>query len=168
MASSVSADLLREHLLYTAWASRRLVHALEHLPEEHLTHNFQTSERTILGTLVHVFAADRIWMARVKGEALTSFISEGDYNLHVLQIDWPLLYEKWNEWAAGLADENASAEISYHDMKGNPHVSTAWEVVLHLVNHGTHHRGQVAGFLRALGHTPPPLDLVLYYREARK
>jgi uncharacterized damage-inducible protein DinB len=34
-----------------------------------------------------------------------------------------------------------------------------------VVNHGTHHRGQVSGFLRVMGHTPPPLDLVFYYRE---
>jgi uncharacterized damage-inducible protein DinB len=33
------------------------------------------------------------------------------------------------------------------------------------VNHGTHHRGQVAGFLRAMGKAPPPLDLMAFYRE---
>jgi uncharacterized damage-inducible protein DinB len=37
--------------------------------------------------------------------------------------------------------------------------------VLHVVNHGTHHRGQVAGFLRTMGHAPPALDLIAYYRE---
>jgi uncharacterized damage-inducible protein DinB len=168
MAVSVSADLLREHLLYTAWASHRLVHAIEHLPAEQITHNFQTSERSILGTLVHVFAADRIWLSRVQGETLSSFISDDDYNLHVLQIDWPLIYDRWHEWAAGLTDENTSQPLSYHDLKGNPYVSTAAEVVLHLVNHGTHHRGQVSGFLRALGHTPPPIDLIWYYRERAK
>jgi uncharacterized damage-inducible protein DinB len=36
---------------------------------------------------------------------------------------------------------------------------------LHLVNHGTHHRGQISGFLRAMDHTPPPLDLIAYYRS---
>ena len=41
----------------------------------------------------------------------------------------------------------------------------AWQIVTHVVNHGTHHRGQVSGFLRTMGHTPPPLDLSFYYRE---
>jgi uncharacterized damage-inducible protein DinB len=55
--------------------------------------------------------------------------------------------------------------IHYQDMKGNSYTSTLWEIVLHVVNHATHHRGQVAGFLRTLGHTPPPLDLIRFYRE---
>jgi len=161
----VSADVLREHLRYTAWASHRLVHAVEYLPADHLAHDFHTSERSILGTLVHVFAADRIWFSRIKGETGVSFVSEVDYNLHVLQIDWPLIYDKWMEWAGALTDSDVREQISYHDLKGNPYVTPVWEIVLHVVNHGTHHRGQVSGFLRALGHTPPQLDLIRYYRE---
>ena len=161
----VSAGVLRDHLSYTAWASQRLVHAVEHLSHEQLIYDFKTADGGILGTLVHVFGADRVWLARVLGETRTSFLSDADYNLHVLQIDWPLLYGKWQEWAATLTDETVGQEIAYRDMKGNPYVSTAWEIVLHVVNHGTHHRGQVSGFLRALGHTPPQLDLIRYYRE---
>ncbi len=54
--------------------------------------------------------------------------------------------------------------IEYKDLKGNPYQSPLWQIVLHLVNHGSHHRGQVSGMLRALGKTPPPLDLIAYYR----
>jgi uncharacterized damage-inducible protein DinB len=50
-------------------------------------------------------------------------------------------------------------------MRGNPWTQPLWEIVLHVVNHGTHHRGQAAGFLRSLGHTPPKLDLIFYYRQ---
>jgi uncharacterized damage-inducible protein DinB len=162
---SVSADVLREHLRYTAWASHRLVRAVEHLSADQLAHDFHTADRNILGTLIHVFAADRIWLSRVQGESPASFISEADYNLHVLQIDWPLIYDKWNEWAGALNDDTAREQISYRSLKGGPYVNTAWEIVLHVVNHGTHHRGQVSGFLRALGHAPPQLDLIYYYRE---
>ena len=73
---SVSAGVLRDHLSYTAWASQRLVHAVEHLSREQLIHDFKTADGGILGTLVHVFAADRIWLARVLGETPTSFLSD--------------------------------------------------------------------------------------------
>jgi uncharacterized damage-inducible protein DinB len=162
---AVSADVLREHLRYTAWASHRLVRAVEHLTPDELAHDFHTSDRSILGTLVHVFAADRIWLSRIGGESPTSFSASEDYNLHVLQIAWPLLYQKWDEWAAALTDSSAQEQISYRNPNGDPYVSSAWEIVLHVVNHGTHHRGQVSGFVRALGHAPPQLDLTRYYRE---
>jgi len=63
------------------------------------------------------------------------------------------------------ADAAIAEPISYRDMKGHPWVSPVWQIVLHVVNHGTHHRGQVAGFLRSMGKTPPVLDLIAYYRS---
>lgn len=158
----VSAEILRSHLAYTAWADDLLLRAVAQIPSEHLTHDFQTADRNIIGTLAHTFAADRIWLQRVLGEPYTGFISDEDRKLETLQRDWPALLERWQEWAAGLTD--TSAPIHYHDLKGNPYSTSAWEIVLHVVNHGTHHRGQASGFLRTLGHTPPALDLIRYYR----
>lgn len=159
----VSAEVLREHLDYSAWASRQLVHALEGLTGEQLVHDFGTADKSVLGTLVHVFGADRLWLARVRGPAPGTFLSDADYDLRVLQTEWPLVHDGWREWVAGLTDPGAS--IAYRDMSGNPHQSTASEIVLHVVNHGTHHRGQVSGFLRMLGVAPPQLDLIRYYRQ---
>ena len=155
----VAADTLRQHIAYTAWATDRLMRAIEQIPPEHLTHDFQTADRTILGTLVHTFGADRIWLRRVLSEPVTAFLTDDDHHLATLQRDWPIVHQCW---AANLDDP--SRVIHYQDLKGNPYTSTLWEIVLHVVNHATHHRGQVSGFLRALGHTPPQLDLIRYYR----
>jgi uncharacterized damage-inducible protein DinB len=162
---AVSADTLRTHLAYTTWASQRLVDAAARLSPEELTRDFQTADGSVLRTLAHVFAADRVWLARLTQAPISEFISEADYSLAVLQNDWPALLDRWRQWAAGLTDESAQAIVAYKDMKGNPYSRPLWQLVLHVVNHGTHHRGQVSGFLRVLGHTPPPLDLVFYYRE---
>jgi uncharacterized damage-inducible protein DinB len=159
----VSADTLRHHLAYSAWADDRLLRAVEQVPADHLNHDFGTADRTILRTLVHVYAADRIWFGRILGAAPKTFVSDADYQLSVLKQDWPALNARWQDWAAGI--EDSGAVIHYQDLKGNPWQSPVWQIVLHVVNHATSHRGQVAGFLRALGHTPPPLDLIVFYRE---
>ena len=161
----VSADLLRADLQYTAWASHRLVEAASGLTAEELARDFQTADKTVLGTLVHVFAADRIWFARVTGAPVTAFVSDADYQLSVLQNDWPPLLNRWQQWAATLTDASLQETLSYTDTKGNPFGRPLWQVVLHVVNHGTHHRCQVSGFLRAMGHTPPPLDELFYFRQ---
>jgi uncharacterized damage-inducible protein DinB len=161
----VSADALRMHLAYTAWASRRLVDLAGKLSAEELKRDFQTADHSVLGTLVHVFAADRIWLARVTGSAGGPFLTDADYSLAVLQTDWPAVQEKWQQWATGLTDADAPRVVSYKDTQGNGYQRPLWQLILHVVNHGTHHRGQVSGFLRSMGQTPPPLDLTAYYRE---
>ena len=75
------------------------------------------------------------------------------------------MLQVWQQWAAGLTEENVTRIASYQDTKGNPYTTELWKIVLHVVNHGTHHRGQVSGFLRTMGHVPPPLDLIAYYRR---
>src|ERR1700689_3534089 len=104
---SVSADTLRMHLAYSAWASRRLVDAVARLSPQELQRDFQTADHSPLGTLVHVFAADRIWLARVTGAASQPFVSEADHSLAVLQNDWSALHEKWGQWALVMTDQSA-------------------------------------------------------------
>jgi uncharacterized damage-inducible protein DinB len=63
-----------------------------------------------------------------------------------------------------MTDEQAAAKVAFRDMKGNPYEMPLWQILLHVVNHGTHHRGTVSGFLRAMVRTPPQLDLIAFYR----
>jgi uncharacterized damage-inducible protein DinB len=161
---SLSVEDLREHFAYSAWASRRLVHAASELTAAELLRDFETSDHSVLGTLVHAFAADRVWLARLRSAARPPYSTEVDYHLSVLQNEWPELYRQWDEWLAGLNDDAARADFTYQDMRGNTWTQPIWKLVLHVVNHATHHRGQVSGFLRAMGHVPPVLDLVAFYR----
>jgi uncharacterized damage-inducible protein DinB len=161
----VSADTLRLHLDYTAWASARMLDAAAALSEEELNRDFKTSDKCVLDTLVHVFAADRVWLSRIHGVTRATFLDAEDRNFSTLQREWPALHQRWKDWAAPLNDERAVVKIAYKDMKGNPYEQPLWQILLHVVNHGTHHRGQAAGFPRAMGHTPPSLDLIAYYRQ---
>ena len=155
---------LKQHLAYSAWASRRLVEAAAKLSEAELTRDFGTADKSVLGTLVHVFAADRVWLGRVRGHVPARFIDlDRDMKMSVLETDWPAVLAGWQEYLDSLAD--VTAPISYKDLKGNAYTTPLWQIVLHVVNHATHHRGQAAGFLRTMGHVPPPLDLIFYYRQ---
>jgi uncharacterized damage-inducible protein DinB len=161
----VSVDTLRLHLNYSAWASQRLMDSAAKLSQDELTRDFQTADKTVLDTLVHVYAADRIWLARVLGEPRATFIDPEDRDLTTLQTEWPALQERWKLWLRDFHDDDALRVFDYKDLKGRLYSQPLWQILLHVVNHGTHHRGQVSGFLRAMGHPPPPLDLIAYYRS---
>jgi uncharacterized damage-inducible protein DinB len=162
---SASADALRLHLEYSAWASQRILDAASRLTEEELSRDFKTSDRSVIGTLAHTFAADRFWLDRIQGNAPATFIDDEDRRFDILRKEWPALQQRWKEWAAPLTDEDVVAKISYEDTEGNPYEQPLWHILLHVVNHAAHHRGQVSGFLRAMGHTPPPLDMTDFYRS---
>jgi len=162
---TLSADTLRLHLEYCAWADERIFEAAKKLTSEELARDFNTSDKNVVGTLAHVFAAERIWLARLQGEPRASFISDEDRRIATLDEAWPELQRRWQEWAAALNDEAALDGIAYKDLRGNSWENPVWQIVLHVVNHGTHHRGQASGFMRAMGHTPPPLDLIFFYRS---
>ena len=66
---TISADILRMHLNYNSWASGRLMEAVRDFPDNELRHDFGTADRTLIGTLVHIFGADRIWLSRVQGRS---------------------------------------------------------------------------------------------------
>ncbi len=162
---SAPAETLRTHLDYTAWATRRLLDAAVALTPEEWTRDFGTADRSVLGTLTHVFGADRIWLARIRGGPPEHFRRPEGYEADRLAAEWRGVLAEWRDWAAPLTDEAVLARCRYTDMKGRPWVSPLWQIVLHVVTHGTHPRGQVAGFLRSLGKVPPNLDLIAYYRE---
>jgi len=160
-----SADLLRTHLDYSKWASKRLVDAASTLPPEELARDFETADHSVLGTLVHIYAADRVWLGRIRRNPPARFLDPGkDMHLEVIRDAWPRLLDDWRSWSEGLTEESLRVPLQYTDLKGNAYETPIWQIVLHVVNHATHHRGQVSGFLRAMGHTPPVLDLTAYYR----
>ena len=163
---SITADILRLHIDYTAWADHRLIEVVSTLPETEITHDFKTADRSILGTLVHIYVSDRIWLARFQRASYpVTPVSEADHHFAVLQNEWPALMNRWKQWVSGLTDQDVRQIVPYIDMRGRHWEEPLWQLVFHVVNHGTHHRGQVSGFLRSLGHNPPPLDMTLYYRS---
>jgi uncharacterized damage-inducible protein DinB len=157
-------QLLRYQLDFTSWANDRVLTAAAGLTPEELRQDFKTSDKSILGTLAHCYRAERIWIKRLQGEK-ADFKVEGDDTLGALQHNWPALQGAWADWARSLTDESAVADFSYSDLKGNPYAQPTWTIVMHVVNHSTHHRGQAVGFIRALGHTPPNVDLITFSRQ---
>ena len=119
----VSVDTLRLQLDYSAWASQRMMDVAAKLSEEELTRDFKTADKTVLDTLVHIYAADRIWLTRVLGEPRATFIDPQDRDLTLLQTEWPALHQRWKLWLRDFNDDDVLRVIDFKDIKGRAYSS---------------------------------------------
>jgi uncharacterized damage-inducible protein DinB len=147
---------------YTGWASRKILAAVEALPLEQRCCGNGISHQSIEGTVNHIFLADRLWLRRTTGAEASGF---GEITFDELRTAWPEVLDQWQAWADGLTDADAERVIAYKLLNGSPGESTASQIVTHLVNHATLHRGQVMGMIRQLGVVPPATDILWFYRE---
>ena len=163
---TISPEALQQHIDYNVWASRRLLTAVSSMSPEELTHDFGTADKTILGTLAHLYVAEKNWLARMQeGVAATQNRTTADNQLETLLQKWTGTQNDWKIWISQLPPEAPNLVMEYLDLQGRRWAQPLWQIVLHVVNHATHHRGQISGFLRALGKIPPPLDYIAFVRE---
>ena len=156
--TSVEARL---HLGYSAWASRKLVEAVRAVPDVDLEKPVGISHDSLLGTLAHILWADWLWFTRV-----VEPLEKPGQAREVLDKVWPELQDKWVAWAEGASDAEINRVVEYRSiLDGQMTRTPAWQIVLHVVNHATLHRGQVMGMLRQMGIAPPHTDLMKFYRE---
>jgi uncharacterized damage-inducible protein DinB len=153
------------HIRYTGWASRKLLDAAKDIPSETLVKDQGVSHASILGTLAHTFFADAVWYMRAVDPSMPRPDPKAVPPLEVLDTRWRDLLQKWEAWAQTLADPDLDKKISYRLLDGSPMESTLKQVVMHVVNHATLHRGQAVALLRQAGVKPPATDLIFYYRE---
>jgi uncharacterized damage-inducible protein DinB len=154
----MTSEEIRHHIFYSGWASRRLLDAALALTEEEQYREFGVSHKSLMGTLEHIFLADRVWFARMVDPRVLQ--SEEPFT-----TVWPQIQKRWEAWATALTHQDIVRSIDYKDLKGDSHRTPVWQIALHVVNHATLHRGQAMSLLRQLGAAPPPTDLIYYYRE---
>ena len=162
----IDSALLKTQLDYSYWASDRLLDAARPLAEEELARDLGNSFGGVLGTLVHIFEADRLWLSRVAGSPrFTLADAEERWTIDSLQSAWVDVHLGWIDWA-GSVDE-VEEPLYYVNLAGKAYQLPLWQVVFHVVNHGTYHRGQITTMLRQLGFSPVSTDLHNYYLSLR-
>ena len=64
-----------------------------------------------------------------------------------------------------LSDADLPADVSYKNSKGVPFEEPLWQILMHMLNHGTQHRAEAAAMLTDFNHSPGDVDMILYFRE---
>lgn len=153
---------------YNAWANARIYKAASGVSDEQYRRDLGLYFKSLHGTLNHLLTADRIWMRRLTGtgdhpSSLNAIVCEDLRSLSSARLaeDARIL-----AFVEALAEEDLERVLEYRTMAGTV-IRQKWrEVLAHVFNHQTHHRGQAHAALTILGVAEPDgLDLLILQRE---
>jgi len=166
-------QLLQLDLEYSAWATQRVLTACASLPFADLARDQPASHRSILATLNHYFISEEFWTDCLIANSLPPLADIGapeiytpqEDHLAALQSKWTKLWRLQADWLEPLSEEDLAAKLTT-SLPGGRHVPlTRWQLIRHIVNHSSLHRGQAVSMIRAIGHRPPNVDIIGYYIE---
>jgi uncharacterized damage-inducible protein DinB len=154
---------------YNAWANDLMFDAVAALPEGEATRERGTLFKNMVHTLNHNYVIARIWQAHLEGRE-HGFAARNTKDhpplgeLHAAQR----AIDRWYlDWADSLTEAALGEEVSFTLIGGNRGTMTRSEILLHVVNHNTYHRGFVADMFYQVPARPPTTDLPVFLRERR-
>ncbi len=160
-------DHFRKFAGYNQWVNKRLYDALSQLSEQEMQKDLGAFFGTLTGTLNHLLVGDLLWMQRfdkggLKPETLDTVLHENFAELrkHREETD-----ERIIRFISGCSNDYLASHMAYRTSAGIDCRDRISDMLTHMFNHQTHHRGQCHHMLSQLGKAPPPLDMIYFIRE---
>jgi uncharacterized damage-inducible protein DinB len=163
----MNANDLTTMIDYHYWARDRLLDALEPLTAEQYNRDLGSSFKSIRDTVVHIYAAEWAWHARWRGTSPAALLSSEPYpDVPSIRRAWAETEQNVRAFVDALGESGLARVIDYQLLSGAPGSSPFWQMLQHVVNHASYHRGQVTTMLRQLGAKPAKsMDMIAFYRE---
>ena len=153
---------------YNAWANKLIFDAVGGLPEGEATKPRQSLFKSMVHMLNHNYVIDRIFQAHLEGR--------GHGYAARNTPDHPPLEELWRAqqevdawyiaWSDSLTEAALSETLRFTFVGGGEGAMTRGDILLHVVNHTSYHRGFVAQMFYEVPARPPTTDLPVYLRDA--
>lgn len=158
---------LRELYAYMRWANGHMLDAVAQLGPDEFTRPLGSSFPSVRETLVHMLGAEWRWLERWHGRAPAPLPTSWDLStLESIRRVLEDVERAQEAFVAGLTDADLRRTLSYRYSDGSPGQANFAQMLRHVVNHATYHRGQVTTMLRQLGAAGVDTDLITFYTLA--
>lgn len=115
----------------------------------------------------HAQAARQLWLSRVSD--LAAFPADGVFpvwNLDTCEVNARAMDDAWRGFVRGLGAAGLARAVRYTSTEGRAYESAVEDILTHVVNHSSYHRGQIAHLLAQTGTRPAVTDFVAFTRVA--
>lgn len=152
---------------YHIWANEKVFERLLEVPSEACEQEIPSVFPTINKTLHHILLTDYVWLLAMQGESYEKVGQVvGQLAQETAGDDREQLRERFNELAQKVRDFFEQIDFEATSPYTHPEMGTVHaryrDIVQHVVNHGTYHRGNISAMLRQLGHAGVSSDYVYY------
>ena len=159
-------ELLKQYAAYNSWANQKLLECIATLSEEKQLAEILSSFNSLYKTVAHLWDAENMWWQRMKLQERVIRPSE-DFNGSFQELSNNLMSQsrQWEDWINSASDLSLEHVFQYQNTKKEQFKQPVFQMLLHLFNHGTYHRGQLVSMLRQLGIDKiPQTDYIVFSR----
>ena len=152
---------------YKAWADNLFLIAVSDVPESELTAPRPIVFGSLIRTLNHSYAMDFVWQSHLLGKphGFTTRNPETHRAIQALVTDQREIDNWYVNYADSMSDYESSEIVEFEFIGGGRGAMSRRDILLHVVNHTTYHRGNAEGILYRLKISPPTTDLPVFLRE---
>lgn len=159
-------DILKQMASYNIWANQKLIDLIVILPEEKQIAEVPSSFNSLHKTLQHMWDSESIWWQRLKLHERIIAPSE-NFRGSLKDVANGLLQQnqQWQEWVTAASEISLDHVFAYQNSKKEQFKQPVFQMLVHVFNHGTYHRGQLVNILRQLGvEKIPQTDFIVWSR----
>lgn len=157
---------------YHVWANKVLLERIKELPNNVLYEEVSSSYPNIAQTFSHIYVVDVMWLQVLKGmdmqEALEASMviveKANSYSLDEFVKYFEELALQYEEWMTSQRD--LEQKINLNNPWSGARETAYSEILFHVANHGTYHRGNITTMLRQLGYASTMNDFCLYWYQS--
>lgn len=162
-------ELLQPLAAYNLWANQRLIDAVTAVPPELQTQAITSSFDSLHKTLLHMLDAESIWWQRMKMQERIIIPSENAPD-STEEVGTALINQskQWLDWTGNASELALEHVFHYHNLKGELFKMPVFQMLQHIFNHGTYHRGQLITLLRQVGVTKLPQTDFSFWLRTKK
>jgi len=148
---------------YNKWANGIILNSVAPLRTEELTRHLGGSFPSLRDTLVHIMSAEWIWLRRWKGVSPRAMLEAAEFaDIDAVKARWSEIETEQMAFVQEVTNESLHEIITYTNTRNQTWRYPLGQMMQHLVNHSTYHRGQITNFLRQLGAQPVATDFLIY------
>ena len=160
-------QLLQQYSAYNLWANKIISEKISPLPADIIERETVSSFGSIYKTVVHLMDVESIWWQRLKLQEHVEWPGKNfEGNFENLLKELLTLSNQWNEWVLGANELQITHVFGYQNSKKEFFKQPVYEMLLHLFNHQTFHRGQLVTMMRQNGiEKIPATDFIVFSRR---